>query len=261
MQRFRDDFAISAVIGVILMVAITVAIAASVYVYVGGMEAKPLQDLEIQVNPPDYPDLYDNWEITVWKIINGTRYSAENITVIVEVYNDESKNIITRYELITNTEGKCQFEYSEPVKHKFTAMGNEFGIDYFQPAKKFINPNSILHITNLFNPTGLFLIIAIFFSIYQFELSRKQNLNKKGKKWKKILSSIRYLLYILIFIVFVVGMLLTSYLNSSQTSVGYPDNENFLYLTITFWTLIIFVITFGATLFFEFKVIPKKSKI
>ena len=36
-RKFKNDEAVSAVIGVILMVAITVAIAATVYVYVSGM--------------------------------------------------------------------------------------------------------------------------------------------------------------------------------------------------------------------------------
>ena len=36
-RKFKDEEAVSAVIGVILMVAITVAIAATVYVYVSGM--------------------------------------------------------------------------------------------------------------------------------------------------------------------------------------------------------------------------------
>jgi tellurite resistance protein TehA-like permease len=38
-----DEYAVSAVIGVILMVAITVAIAATVYVYVSGMIGKEIQ--------------------------------------------------------------------------------------------------------------------------------------------------------------------------------------------------------------------------
>ena len=42
----EDEEAVSAVIGVILMVAITVAIAATVYVYVSGMMGSPSSEAE-----------------------------------------------------------------------------------------------------------------------------------------------------------------------------------------------------------------------
>lgn len=46
-RKFKEDEeAVSAVIGVILMVAITVAIAATVYVYVSGMMASPTTEAE-----------------------------------------------------------------------------------------------------------------------------------------------------------------------------------------------------------------------
>ena len=84
-RKFRDaDNAVSAVIGVILMVAITVAIAATVYVYVSGMiggESEKTPNIAFTKDNSDNiltvitADSAINWDDV--KVVNGTGSAAQ----------------------------------------------------------------------------------------------------------------------------------------------------------------------------------------
>ena len=71
-RKFKnEEEAVSAVIGVILMVAITVAIAATVYVYVSGM---------LSGGPTKAPDIsFVQNDVTVPKTLTVTKVSANNV--------------------------------------------------------------------------------------------------------------------------------------------------------------------------------------
>lgn len=267
MQAFRNGSAVSAIIGVILMIAITLAIAATVYFYVSGFfgaAVKPPQCLDIQLNPPGYPELYDEWEITVWKIENGIRQNGDNVTITIEVFQKEPNNVFKTYNISTDSQGKCNFEYSDSMKHKFTATAKGFATAYFEPNKKYFTPNSIIHITALFSPLGLIAIISILFALYRFEQQNLKQSGKNKKKWKKFFLTIRYIRYIsfiTIMIVFIIGLVLTGNLYSSHTSFGYPDDGNLFYLTIFFGIFIVLVAIFIITLLFELKFFPRRRKM
>jgi len=101
-RKFRDaDNAVSAVIGVILMVAITVAIAATVYVYVSGMiggteEAGPAISWS--------RDAGDN-EITITKGQTGYAYGATSTTANLVLRNESGENwYVNETLVITSTQ-------------------------------------------------------------------------------------------------------------------------------------------------------------
>lgn len=100
--KLKEDEAVSAVIGVILMVAITVAIAATVYVYVSGMigespqttpnlqMVRNNQELRLTVASADPGNLqWDNFEVTfdgilVSYVLDGTGDGADWDTYFTE---------------------------------------------------------------------------------------------------------------------------------------------------------------------------------
>ncbi len=104
-RKFKEEEAVSAVIGVILMVAITVAIAATVYVYVSGM---------LGGGATKTPDMAFNKEVTpasglrvvradadiLWSDVNitGGAYEGDNDEVTAgDFINATATQITIRY--------------------------------------------------------------------------------------------------------------------------------------------------------------------
>ena len=87
-RKFKqEDEAVSAVIGVILMVAITVAIAATVYVYVSGMLGGPT------ASAPKIswvPDMGSN-SLTITKGVVGSNYGASSTSANLVFQNGSTK--------------------------------------------------------------------------------------------------------------------------------------------------------------------------
>jgi flagellin-like protein len=253
-KKYLNKKGVSAVVGIILMVAITVAIAATVYVYVEGKKAESGPRLVLEITPDGYPNLYGSWNIKVWKVLNATHTEGENVTVVVQVNE-------TLYHIKTNSEGICEFVYRIPTTHKFTAFAEGYKNDYFQPEKKYIEPNSISPITTLFSPVFLFAILPILIALLAV---KKGNIFMKNKYVKTIylLINISIIILAIILAINILGQWLVDKLNNSLTSFGYPEGEILTYLHMCYWIIIALIIFLSFIILIQpiIKYIEKKRE-
>ena len=125
-RKFKDaDNAVSAVIGVILMVAITVAIAATVYVYVSGM---------IGTSPETTPNMQlvkdnTNKKLTVASADPGNLQWADfNVTIVNTSANPDTYSYPVGTSPLTGTitagaiitVGESGYTYTVTIRHKPT---------------------------------------------------------------------------------------------------------------------------------------------
>ena len=238
---------VSARFGVILMIVITIATASTVYVYVGGMigGTKNQPYLELSVIPNGYPELFNDWDITVWKVIdpvNKTHISGDNVSITAEIFNRNTKNKISEYQLTTNENGRCSFTYNnETQSYKFRATADGFRSDQFEPIVKYVSPDRISDITSLFNFASLLAIIGIISFLYLI----KSHIDKRKKNYELRLNLFKILTFvsILLFSIVFIGMILLAILNNTITTFGYPDSDILLGLTIIYWISMILIAT------------------
>ena len=262
-----NEEGVSAAIGIMLMIAITVAIAATTYVYVSGMiggAAIEGPSLELQVSPNGYPQLYEKWDIYVWKVNKNTRYIGNNVTILISVFNEEDEDNSTIYNITADNRGYQSFQYNEPKKHEFSASSKGFRSAFFCPDTNYINPIRIKLMKDFFTPITLLMMLAFLGTLIGIKISilPKKRKHKGYFEFEKKLLYASMVLSSIFILTIIIGIFLQIELDKSLTPYGYIENNLLSYLYWDFFIAIISLI-FSLLLFLvQFNVISftKKNK-
>lgn len=224
------------------MIIITIAVATTTYVYVAGTKGPSnLPHLKLQITPTGYPQQFDKWEIMVWKFVNGTYIKGDNVTILVEI-NNQQKNNVSRYQIATDVNGMCEFTYLEKETYKFTAFAKGFQNDSFEPDIIYIKPENISPYTSLFTPLSFFIMFPIITVLLGYQAKRTEKMKEKSKI--NMYIKMVFLISILIIIFLMIGSYLTIQMNATITSFGYPKDQNLYDFYAIFLITIILIIIF-----------------
>lgn len=242
-KTFTDKKEVNPVVGVIIMVTITILTASTVYVYVSGMEAEPSEIdsyLEFQITPKGYPELYNKWDIIVWKVENQTHSLGDNVTITIEIIDIKEENKSTIYNLATDSNGFQSFYYNEPKNYIFKASAKGFESASFYPDKRYTSIESIGIIIDIFSFPSLLIMITLLTALL---IIKKDIIYKKNKivEIKNILRDTSIILSIVDIGTVVIGILLVNEISRFLTPYGYIENNLLGYLHINF--IITFILT------------------
>lgn len=235
----KKNLAVSPIVAVILMVAITVILAVIIYAWVSPIERRAEPHLELQLSPRGYPPLYSEWKIQVWRVNKDIRTPWNNITVIINVYEDKSDNNKT-YSIKTDDEGACKFTYNIKQIHEFRATAKGYRDAFYRPKTHYIPAENVNHILELFKVSTFSIIIAALTAITGYNYHK----NKRNIQYHKrslplyIITIVSILMVLLLFS----GLYLCQKWNDLHTTFGYPINSLYHTLQLFSWIITIFII-------------------
>ena len=237
-------------------------------------EGEPPEDYDyliLRIYPDEYPELYEEWDIEVWKVKNGTYYPGDNVTITIEIFDYDQENNKTVYVIYTDFNGVCEYRYTEQKNHTFTASAIGFVNDSLllkQPKKEiqyededeYVDPSSMDYFTTFFPAVSLPTLIPFLLLILKIK-KELDPIEEISPKVKKLLLNISMVIAFSYIVVSFVGFYLGFYeLKKYITPDGLLVGAHLVIMEMVFLVAIALIISFTLLIAVSIMLIIKSKK-